>query len=99
MKHGHDHFGRGPLLLLVGLDRDAAAVVDNRNGIVDVDLHFDILAVSGQGLVDGVIYDLVNEMVEPLGSGASDVHGGPFSDGLQSLQNFDALGRILCFFH
>ncbi len=36
------------------LDRDAAAVVDDRDRVVDVDDDVDVVAVAGQGLVDAL---------------------------------------------
>ena len=99
VEHGHDDFGRGLLLLLVHLDRDAAAVVDDRDGVVDVDEDVDVLAVAGQGLVDGVVDDLVDQVMEPFGAGAPDVHRRPFPDRFEALQDLDALGCIFFFFH
>ena len=99
VEHGHDDFGRRLLLLLVHLDRDAAAVVDDRDRIVDVDEDFDVLAVAGQGLVDGVVDDLIDEVMEPFGAGAPDVHRRPFSDRFQPFEDLDAFGRVFFFFH
>ena len=66
VEDGHDDLGGRLLLLLVHLDRDAAAVVDDRHGVVDVDEDVDLGAESGQGLVDAVVDDLVDEVMEPV---------------------------------
>ncbi len=52
MQDRHDNFGGRLVLGLVHIDRNTAAVVDHGYGIVDVDNDFDLVAVTGQGLVD-----------------------------------------------
>ena len=99
MEDGHDDFGRRLVLLLVQADGDAAPVVDDGDGIVDVDEDVDLGAVAGQGLVDAVVDDLVNEVVEALRPGAADVHGRALADGLEALQDLDAFSGILFLCH
>ena len=99
VEHGHDDFGSRLLLRLVHAHRDAAAVVDHGDRVVDVDEDLDVFAEPGQGLVDGVVHDFVNEVVEAFRTGAADVHGGPLADRLQALEDLDALCRIFVFWH
>ena len=95
MENGQDDLGRRPVLLLVPPDRDAAAIVDDRDGVVDVYLDVDLGAVSGQGLVDAVVDNFVDQMVQALGAYAADIHGRPLANGLESLQYFDTVGCVL----
>ena len=83
----------------LGLDvhGDAAAVVHHGDGIALVDLDDDVGAVARQGLVDGVVHDLIHQMVETGGGRGADIHAGTFPNGLQALQDLDFRGVILVF--
>jgi hypothetical protein len=79
----------------VAVHRDAAAVVDHRHRVVDVQRDVDLVAESGQGFVDRVVDDLVDEMMEPRRAGRADVHRRPLADGLEALQNLDLVGAVV----
>ena len=64
VQDGEDDLDRRPALFLVHRDRDAAAVVDDRDGIVGMDPDRDLGAVTREGLVDGVVHDLVDQMMQ-----------------------------------
>src|SRR5690606_13462806 len=59
----HDLDGR-LLLLLVDVDRNTAAVVGDSESAVLADEHPDVVAVPGERFIDGVVDDLVDEVVE-----------------------------------
>ena len=61
---GHDHLERRAVLDRVLVDRDAAAVVDHPEPAVGGQGDVDPGAVAGQGLVDGVVDDLVDEVMQ-----------------------------------
>jgi hypothetical protein len=54
-----------------------------------VNLEVDAVAVSRHRFVDGVVQNLVHEVVEPEDVGVRDIHRGPGADGLTPLQNLD----------
>src|SRR6266550_1995491 len=54
---GGNFFGR------MKVDGNTATVVDHRDAIIDVNGNFDVVAMTSQRLVDGVIDDFKNEMV------------------------------------
>ena len=89
----HDLDGRAALLLH-DRDRDAAAVVDDRDRVVGVDRDRHLGAEAGQRLVDGVVHDLVDEVVQAHDAGRADVHAGALADGLEALQDGDVLGVV-----
>jgi hypothetical protein len=94
VEHRDDDFRRG-LAALVAVGRDAAAVVDHCERPVDVDRDVDLIAVAGQGLVDGVVDDLVNEMVQAGRAGGADVHRRPLAHGLEPLEHLDLVGGVV----
>jgi hypothetical protein len=73
---------------------DAATVVGDGAGAVVVEHHQDLVAVAGQGLVNGVVDHLVHQVVQAPGAGGADVHARPLAHRLQALQNLDLLGAI-----
>ena len=86
----HDLGGRA-LLLLVHPDGDAAAVVGDRDRVVGVDGDLDVVALAGERLVDGVVHDLVDEVVQPADARRADVHAGALADRLEALEDGDVL--------
>ena len=79
------------------LDGNAAAVVGDAHAAVVEQGDIDLVAVTGQGLVDGVVHDLVDQVVQATFTGGSDVHAGAFANRLQALQYRNLLrvvGRV-----
>ena len=94
VQHGqHDLDGR---LALGGDDahRDAAAVVDDADAAVGEDRDVDGVRVTGQRLVDGVVDDLVHQVVQAALTGRADVHAGSLADRVQTLQDGDRAGVV-----
>ena len=69
------------------VDRDAAAVVDDPDPAVGQQGHLDPVAVAGQRLVDGVVDDLVDQVVQAALAGRADVHAGALADRLETLED------------
>ena len=81
----HDLEGGATVVLLV--DRDAAAVVGDLDRAVAVEDDLDVGGVAGRGLVDGVVDELPDQVVEPVGAGAADVHARALADGIEALED------------
>ena len=67
MEHGiHDLQSRTPGL---GLDihGDTPAVVGDGDGVAGIDGHGNMLTVSGQRFVNGVVHDLIDQVVQTGG--------------------------------
>ena len=64
VQDGIDDLQRGLAGLGLNVDGDAAAIVGDGDGVALVDGHNDVLAVSGQRLVDRVVDDLIDQMVQ-----------------------------------
>jgi len=84
----HDLQG-GLVLGRVLVHRDAAPVVDHRDGAVDMDDHVDLLAVARHRLVDRVVHHLVDQVVEPPVAGVPDVHRGALAHRLDAVEHRD----------
>ena len=64
------------------------------HAVVRLDGDVDAVAVAGHRLVDGVVDDLVDEVVQAALVGRADVHAGAAADGLQPLQHLDVAGGV-----
>jgi hypothetical protein len=84
----------GHLLDRVLVDGDAAAVVDDPHTTVGLQRHLDVAGVPGESLVDGVVDDLVDQVVEAALSRGTDVHAGSFADRFQTLQQLNVAGVV-----
>ena len=96
VQHGeHDLHGRHLLAVddLV-VDRNAAAVVDHGDGVVDVDGDIDARRVSAQRLVDRVVDDLIHQVVQAHLAGGADVHGRAQPDRRQPLEHGDIFSGV-----
>jgi hypothetical protein len=51
-------------------------------------------AVTGERLIDCVIYDLVDEVVEAAFSGRADIHSWALADRLKALEDGDRRGVV-----
>lgn len=84
---GVDDLHGGLSLLGHEVHGDAAAVVLHGEGAVLVEAHQDLRGVARQGLVHGVVQDLLEEVVVPFHPRAADVHGRAVADPLQALEH------------
>ena len=54
----------------------------------------DEVAEPGEGLVDAVVDDLVDEVVQPTRIGRADVHPGAAAHRLEALEDLDLCGTV-----
>ena len=76
------------------VDGDAAAVVGDGDRVVGVDDDLDLVGLAGQRLVDGVVDDLVDQVVQAARAGRADVHARALADRLEALEDGDVLGAV-----
>ena len=94
MEHRHHDLGRADALG-VHADRDAAAVVFDRDRAVEVDDDLDALAVARQVLVDAVVDRFPHQVVQARAIvDVADVHARAFANRLEALENRDVLGTV-----
>ena len=73
---------------------NAAAVVDDRDAVVDVDRDLDRLAEAGHVFVDTVVDDFIDEVMEAVDAGAADVHRRTLPHGVEPFQYFDLIRTV-----
>ena len=56
-----------------------------------------MMAIAGQGLVDRVVDDLIDQVVKTRHARRADVHAGALPDGFQTLKNLDLTSVVLRF--
>ena len=95
MEDGQNDRDRGNAQFLVDTDGDASTVVADFDDVPGQDVHFNVCAEAGQRLVDGVIDDLIDQMVESAGTGRTDVHTGTHPDRFETFEDLDLLGTIV----
>ena len=78
----HD-FGGGDLLRFMNVHRNTTAVVDHGDAVVDVNRYINLVAMTDQSLVNGVIHNFVYEVMKSPFTGVTDVHSWALSDRLQ----------------
>ena len=89
VEHGVHHLQSGFSRLGLNVHGDTAAVIHHGDGVAFVDGHGNFRAVARQRFVDGVVHDLVNQMVQAGGGGGADIHTGPLPHSLQAFQHLD----------
>ena len=94
VQHGEDDLGGRPLLGRVHVDREATAVVTHPHAAVGEQGDLDAVGVTGQRLVDGVVDDLLYQVVQAALGGRADVHAGTLADGLESLEDGDGTAGV-----
>ena len=77
---------------------DAASVVLNGDAAVRQERDVDGGAGARHGLVDGIVHNLVNQMMQTALRRRTDVHTGTLSDGLETLKDLNLVFVIYGFF-
>ena len=94
MQNGIDDLQRRSAGLGLDVHGDAPSVVGDGDGVAGVDGHGDVLTVAGKGLIDGIVHDLINQMVQTGNRGGADIHTGTLANRFQTLQNLN-LGSVI----
>ena len=74
MKHGHDDFQGGTVLLGVHAGRNSSAIVGHTYGVILKDRDGNGIAISGHGLIDTIVNYLIHKMMETSFTNVSYVH-------------------------
>ncbi len=86
MQHGHDDFGCRAALLGVNIHGNTAAVVGDGDGFVGMDGDDHTVAMTRQGLIDGVVHHFEHHVVQAAAIiGVTDVHARPLAYRVEAL--------------
>jgi hypothetical protein len=97
VEFGHHHFHRRTFLLFMDIDRDAAAVISDGDAVIDMNDDVDLGTISPEGFINAVVDQFMNQMVKAFDPGVPNIHGRPFADGCQTLQDLYLFRHIfLC---
>ena len=85
MEYGKNNFQSGFTGLRLNIYRNTSAIVGNRNGISGIDGNGDLLTIACKSLVNGIVYDLVNKVMQTTGRSGTDIHTGTHPNCFQTL--------------
>ena len=77
------------------VDRNATPVIDNGDGVVDMNRDVDLIGVARKGLVNRVVNNFIDEVVEACWASRADVHGRTLADGLKAFKHLDLIGSVI----
>ena len=86
---GQDDFERAHAAIGMSVDRDASAVIDDRDRTIRVQRDVDVPAVAGHRLVDRIIDDLVDQVMQPARRRVTDIHPWTQPNRLDPLEHPD----------
>src|SRR5262249_32068242 len=96
MEHGKDHLEGAFLRRRMLIDRNAAAIVLDRDGrSIFMERDPDIGRITVHRLVDRVVENFPDGLVQSRGANSADVHAGPFPDGFQPFENSDVFRGVV----
>ena len=95
VKDRHDDLDGGPVLRGVLVNGDAASIIDDPEPAVGLNGDLDVIAAAGEGLVHGVVDDLVHQVVQSALTGGADVHARPLAHRLESLEHGDVRSAVV----
>jgi len=95
VQHTHDDLGGRTLRFVLVVELDAggnsSSVVGDRNRVVGMDGDYDIVAMTSQRLVDGVIDDFKHHVMQAGAiRGITNIHSRTFANCFQTLKLLNA---------
>ncbi len=94
MKVHQNQLQGGNLVFGMDIDRNAAAIIGNGAGSIQVYGDRNEGTVTGQRLIDGIVHDLEYAVVQAPFIGIPDIHVRPFANPFQTLEFLDFGGVV-----
>ena len=94
---GHDHLQSGHTFFFVYIDGNPPAVIFNTNGVVFLDDHIDCGTMTGKGLINRVVDNLIYEVVQSANTHVTDVHGRPHAHVFHPFKGLDITRVVIAF--
>ena len=89
VEYGEHHRYSRQAGLFVNAGGNTTAVIPHANHITGQNLRLNVGADPGQCLVNGVVHNLIHQVVQTSGAGGADIHTRALADGLQALQHLN----------
>ena len=94
VEDGEHHRHGGQACFVLHAHGDAPAVVGDVHHVARQQPHVNLVAEAGQGLVNGVVHNLVDQVVQAPGPGGANIHAGALAHGLQAFQHLDLVAVV-----
>ncbi|EAQ28787.1 hypothetical protein NAP1_14348 [Erythrobacter sp. NAP1] len=96
VKLGHDDLCCRHAFFLVHVDRNAAAIVFDRNAAIGVQFDQNEVTMPCERFVDGVVRNLEHHVVQARAIvGVADIHARALTHCVQALENLDGIGAVI----
>ena len=66
---------------------NTTSIICDANDIAGQNHHIDLVAVTGERLIDRIVHDLIHQMMQTARAGGTDVHPRTLPNSLQPFQN------------
>ena len=102
VQHSIDDRHGGQARLVLNADRNAAAVVGDVDDVAGLYDDVDAVAEPRERLIDGVVDNLIHEVMQPAHTGRADIHARALADRFEPFEHLDLVFIIgfacLCHF-
>ena len=96
VEHRQHDLDRRPLLGLVHVHRDAAAIIVHRDRAIGIERHLNVIAKPSERLIHGVVYDLIDTVMQSAHARIANVHRRALAHGIHTAKHLDR-SRIVGF--
>ena len=76
---------------------NAAAIVDNGDGVVLMDSNLDVVTIASKSFIYCVVYNLVHQMVKAARTGRTDIHARALAHCFKAFQDLNVLAAVVGF--
>ena len=94
VKNGQYNFS-GRATTRMATNGNASSVINNRDGVVEMNGDVDLVAVPSKSFIDGIVDDLVHQVVQPLRTGLPDVHCWALPDRFEVFKDLDLVRAVI----
>jgi hypothetical protein len=89
VENSEDNLNRRLTLCGVNIDGNSSTIVNDTNSAVLQNGYLDVVAIPCEGFINGVIDDLIDQVVQSAGTGRTDIHSGTFAYGFETFENLN----------
>ena len=89
MENRQNDLNRRNLLLRMHVYRDTAAVVGYRDRVIGMNPYLDRVAIAGKRFVDGVVDNLVHQMMQAARARRADIHTRPLAHRFETFEDLN----------